>query len=190
MDNFSDLPSLPKCSYCQGTYGTGKTGKTGKKAKKNPCQGIWKFCKNTGKTQGILLAQVVNSLILKAYIPLRRKNNCVGSWRWLRPPTPEFRVGDTNMLVSENAKPPTPNPKCASPRRQTLNFALPPTQTPDASQWNIGGVGSPTQNFRVGHVHFICVGHPTQTQFPVEYGLLRCKILRNFPQKSPKIVEA
>ena len=27
--------------------------------------------------------------------------------------------------------------------------------TPDASQWNIGGVGSPTQNFRVGHVHFM-----------------------------------
>ena len=28
-------------------------------------QGIWKFCQNTGKTQGILFAQVVNSLILK-----------------------------------------------------------------------------------------------------------------------------
>ena len=28
-------------------------------------QGIWKFCQNTGKTQGILLAQVVSSLILK-----------------------------------------------------------------------------------------------------------------------------
>ena len=28
-------------------------------------QGIWKFCQNTGKTQGIWFAQVVNSLILK-----------------------------------------------------------------------------------------------------------------------------
>ena len=28
-------------------------------------QGIWKFCQNTGKTQGILFGQVVNSLILK-----------------------------------------------------------------------------------------------------------------------------
>ena len=28
-------------------------------------QGIWKFCQNTGKTQGILFAQVVNSLMPK-----------------------------------------------------------------------------------------------------------------------------
>ena len=35
---------------------------------KNPChgkQGIWKFCQNTGKTQGILFAQVVISLRVK-----------------------------------------------------------------------------------------------------------------------------
>ena len=56
---------------------------------------------------------------LKAYIPLRRKNICVGSWRWLRPPTPEFRVGGTNMLVSENVKRPTPNLKFALAKRQT-----------------------------------------------------------------------
>ena len=31
-------------------------------------QGIWKFCQNTGKAQGILFAQVVNSLILKVNI--------------------------------------------------------------------------------------------------------------------------
>ena len=39
------------------------------------------------------------------------------------------------MLVSfvlADAKPPTPN----------LKFELAPTPTPDASQWNIGGVGS------------------------------------------------
>ena len=40
------------------------TGKTGKMAKEIPCQGIWKLGKNTGKTQGIWFAQVVNSLIL------------------------------------------------------------------------------------------------------------------------------
>ena len=28
-------------------------------------QGIWKFCQNTVKTQGIWFAQVINSLILK-----------------------------------------------------------------------------------------------------------------------------
>ena len=62
--------------YHQGTHGTGKTAKM---VKKNPCQGKHRefgnfaktqgkhreFCLNTGKTQGILLAQVVNVLILK-----------------------------------------------------------------------------------------------------------------------------
>ena len=58
---------------------TVKTGKTGKWQKKIPFQGKHRefeyfvktqgihseFCQNTGKTQGILLAQVVNALILK-----------------------------------------------------------------------------------------------------------------------------
>ena len=35
----------------------------------------------------------------KAYIPLRRKIPGVGGWCWAMPPTPEFCVGDTNMLV-------------------------------------------------------------------------------------------
>ena len=50
--------------------GTHCTGKTGKMAKKNPCkgkQGIWKFGQNTGKTQGIWFAQVVNSQILRYF---------------------------------------------------------------------------------------------------------------------------
>ena len=38
-----------------------------KKSLSGKTQGIWKFCQNTGKTQGILFAQVVNSLILKVY---------------------------------------------------------------------------------------------------------------------------
>ena len=32
-----------------------------------------------------------------------------------------------------------------------LKFALPPTPTPDASQWNIGGVGSSGVGAGVGH---------------------------------------
>ena len=50
------------------------------------------------------------------------------------------------------------------PRRQTFALgiptcwyilALPPTPTPDASQWNIGGVGSSGVGAGVGHVHFM-----------------------------------
>ena len=45
------------------------------------------------------------------------------------------------------------------PRRQSpmpiLKFALPPTPTPDASQWNIGGVGPSGVGAGVGHVHFM-----------------------------------
>ena len=44
-------------------------GKQGKWPKTNSLSGktqaIWKFCQNTGKTQGISFAQVVNSLFLK-----------------------------------------------------------------------------------------------------------------------------
>ena len=38
----------------QGTHGTGKTWKIAKKILSGNTQGIWKFCQNTGKTQGIL----------------------------------------------------------------------------------------------------------------------------------------
>ena len=34
-------------------------------------------------------------------------------------------------------------------------LALPPTPIPDASQWNIGGVGSSGVGAGVGHVHFM-----------------------------------
>ena len=53
--------SVHRNSY-QGTHGTGKTGKM---PKKNPCQGKHREFGNFVKTQGILLAQVVNTLILK-----------------------------------------------------------------------------------------------------------------------------
>ena len=43
----------------------GKQGKWPKKSLSWKTQAIWKFCQNIGKTQGILFAQAVNSLILK-----------------------------------------------------------------------------------------------------------------------------
>ena len=52
-----------------------------------------------------------------------------------------FRWGYQHVGILE----PNANPK----------FALPPTPTPDASQWNIGGVGYQMQNFCIGHVHFM-----------------------------------
>ena len=46
------------------------------------------------------------------------------------------------------------------PRRQSptpiLKFALPPTPTPDASQWNIGGVGSWRWVFALG-MYISCI---------------------------------
>ena len=46
----------------------------------------------------------------------------------------------------------------------TLKFALAPTPTPDATQWNIGGVGSSG----VGHVYFMyisCIFHVVCASF-------------------------
>ena len=48
--------------------------------------------------------------------------------------------------------------KVALPPRQNIKFALPPRQNPNMSQRNIGCVGSPMQNFLVGHVHFMLFG--------------------------------
>ena len=64
--------------------------------------------------------------------------------------------------------------KFALPPTQILKFALPPTRNPNASQWNIGCVGSQTQIPGVGHVHFIffvSISFALGSQFPVEYGL-------------------
>ena len=61
------------------------------------------------------------------------------------------------MLVSKSAK-----------------ICITPTRNPNASQWNIGCVGSQTQISHVGHVHFIffvSISFALGSQFPVEYGL-------------------
>ena len=108
-------------------------------------------------------------LISKAYIPLRRKTIHVGSSRWLRPPTPQFRVGDTNMLVSKDAK------MCVTPNANA-KICVTPNSNPQREQveyrwrWvpNVRGWRWPCR-FHVVCVHFIRVGWPTQ--FPEEYGL-------------------
>ena len=74
---------------------------------------------------------------------------------------------------------PTRTPKFASPPTQNLKSVLALTQNPNASQWNIGCLRwAPNAKllswpcaFHVYCVDFICVWCPTQTQFPVEYGL-------------------
>ena len=45
--------------------------------------------------------------------------------------------------------------KFVLPQTQILKFALAQRKNPNTSQWNIGCVGYQTQNFRVGHVHFM-----------------------------------
>ena len=63
-------------------------------------------------------------------------------------------------------------------RYLTLRFAFSPTPTPDASQWNIGWVGSQRKILELAMyiscffcVDFICVWYPTRTPFPMEYWL-------------------
>ena len=87
-------------------------------------------------------------------------------------------TGDTNMLVFYNTK-------IALPPTQTLKFALPPMQTPRANRWNIGRVGSPSQN-RVGHVDFmlfvslsLALGSQHQRNFQWNMGYSVCRYSKN-----------
>ena len=78
------------------------------------------------------VALKIGQCCLKPIFHCNAKTICVGSWHWLRPPTPQFRVGDTNMLVSKNAKIcSTPNAKykiCvtpnAKPQREPMEYRL------------------------------------------------------------------
>ena len=56
------------------------------------------------------------------------------------------------MLVSWSQRKPF---KFVLAPTQNLKFALAPTPTPDASQWNIVGIGPSGVGAGVGHVHFI-----------------------------------
>ena len=99
------------------------------------------------------------------------QNFRVGALCWSKPPTPEFRIGDTNMFVPKNvdicvipdAKPNihvTPNTK---PQRQSVEYRLRRVPYAKVSRWAC--------TFHIVCVNFICVGHPTRTSFPEEYGL-------------------
>ena len=80
------------------------------------------------------------------------------------------------------------------PQRQSptpiLKFALPPTPTPDASQWNIGGVGPSDVGAGVGHVHFMLfmsISFASGTQRKLVFQLNMGFILINLALASPKI---
>ena len=97
-----------------------------------------------------------------------------------------FALGPGIGLDTQCHNPALPIPTCwylktrkfALPPTPNLKFALPPTPNPDASRWNIGCVVYQNAKFSRWQctfhffgVDFICVWWPTQTQFPVEYGL-------------------
>ena len=113
--------------------------------------------------------QTMNHL---AYIALRRKTFCVGSSCWLKPPMPKFCVAYTNMLVSKNIKicasPNTKHEICVTPKAKPqckpMEYRLRWLLNAKFSLWPC--------TFHDVCAHFICVGHPTRTQFAVEYGLL------------------
>ena len=71
------------------------------------------------------------------------------------PKVPEFIVGDTNMLVSENAKPLTPNLKCVSPPTPNPKICVIPDANPRRQSMEYRWHWIPNATFRVGHVHFM-----------------------------------
>ena len=80
-----------------------------------------------GKVDEFLTKQRKVEIDIKAYIPPERKIPGVGGWRWAMPPTPEFCVGDTNMLVSTQRQTPDAKPKIcvspnAKPQRQPVEY--------------------------------------------------------------------
>ena len=85
---------------------------------------------------------------LKAYIPLRRKKVALGPGVGLAPQRHYFALGIPTCWYLKMLR-------FAFSPTQNLKFALAPTPTPDASQWNIGGVGPSGIGAGVGHVHFI-----------------------------------
>ena len=74
----------------------------------------------------------------KAYIPLQRKKVALGPGVGLAPQRHYFALGIPTCWYLK-----------------MLKFAFPPMQNPNASQWNIGCVGSMALGLCVGHVHFI-----------------------------------
>ena len=86
----------------QGIHGTGKTGKM---AQKNPCQGKHGEFGNFAKTQGILFAQVVNSLMPKVNdiaIGLPRQFCVCNSYKLWKLAQGKFAVGQGKHREFEN----------------------------------------------------------------------------------------
>ena len=82
----------------------------------------------------------------------------------------------------------TPTLKFALPPTPTLKFALPPTPTPNASRWNIGGIGSPKQNSCVGHVDFmlfVSISFVLVSQLELSFQLhMSLRVLNRFSESS------
>ena len=97
-------------------------------------------------------AKIIKKVNVKPIFHCDAKTLALGPGVGLTPPTPQFCVGDTNMLVSKNAK------ICVTPNANS-KICIIPTQTPNASQWNIGGVGSSGIGTHVGHVYFMLFVH-------------------------------
>ena len=111
------------------------------------------------------------SPVLKPIFHCDAKPLALGPHVWLDPQRDDFALPIPTcwyLKMLKFALPPTP----------TLKFALPPTRNPNASQWNIGCVGSPMQIFFALAMYILCclsrfvhIGYPTRTLFSVEYGL-------------------
>ena len=108
----------------------------------------WPRIKHMERGLTVIASATCQPWTTTAYIPLRRKNICVGSLPWLRPPTLNFALAVPTCWYLKMLK-------FALHPTRILKFAFPPTRNPNASQWNIGCVGSQTQISRVGHVHFM-----------------------------------
>ena len=72
-------------------------------------------------------------------------------------------LGDANFSRHPDAKPKSWVLHDANPRRQSVEYRW------HWAFWHWGWHWACT--FHVVYVNFICVGHPTQTRFSVEYGL-------------------
>ena len=95
-----------------------------------------------------LCGEALECVKSQAYIPLRRHKVVLGPGVGLAPQRHYFALGIPtgwylNML------------KVEFPPTQNIKVAFSPTQNPNASQWNIGCVGSLALGLCVGHVHFI-----------------------------------
>ena len=84
----------------------------------------------------------------KAYIPLRRKKVALGPGVGLAPQRHYFALGISSCWYLKMLK-------FAFFPTQNIKFAFPPKQNPNASQWNLGCIGSLALGLCVGHVHFI-----------------------------------